>query len=108
MLKISIVSKVKSIENSKTLKYHTFSIKHYFFLLRVISVLLIMKQIFEEVSIEISEILGLINNNNMSKMHPALLILLFIFSPNEYETMTKITYNSFKDKYDRRKDKPRI
>ena len=44
----------------------------------------------------------------MSKMHPALLILLFIFSPNEYETMTKITYNSFKDKYDRRKDKPRI
>ena len=53
MLKISIVSKVKSIENSKTLKYHTFSIKHYFFLLCVISVLLIMKQIFEEVSIEI-------------------------------------------------------
>ena len=34
--------------------------------------------------------------------------MLFILSPNEYEVKKKITYNYFKDKYERRNDKPRI
>ena len=44
----------------------------------------------------------------MSQIHHVLLILCYILSPNEYETTTKMTWNYFKGKYDRRKEKPRI
>lgn len=44
----------------------------------------------------------------MSQINHVLLILCYILSPNEYETTTKITWNYFKGKYDRRKEKPRI
>ena len=46
--KKSIVLSVISIENLRTLKHHTFSEKHYLFLLFVISVAEMMKNIFKK------------------------------------------------------------
>ena len=52
-----------NIENSKKIKYCIFSKKHKIFLLVTVSVVMSMKKIFkEEESIEIFEILGLIND----------------------------------------------
>ena len=54
---------VKQIENLKTLKYHTFMIKHFFFLVLLISVVISTQKVFEaEDSIEILKFLDLANN----------------------------------------------
>ena len=63
MKKVFCVIFFVSIKNLKNLKYHTFSKKHYFFLLFVVSARMQMKIFKEEESIEILKNVGLIENN---------------------------------------------
>ena len=63
-MKKSIILSVINIEDSKTLKYHTFSIKQELFVLFVTSPLVMTIKYLKKKSLEILKALGLINNIN--------------------------------------------